>query len=544
MNNWIEGFNALADPQAIIMLVIGVLVGILVGALPGISSTVGVALLLPFTFALEPLTGMMLLLGIYGGAVYAGSIPAILIRTPGTPASAATVADGFAMTQQGKGIQALKISLLASCLGGFVGVLLLAFFAPVIADFALGFGSSANFMLALFALTIIASISEGRMVKGLVAGLIGLGIAMIGLDTIQGFPRLTFGNSDLISGISFIPLMIGLFAVSEAFLQVERITKLNLKMKPEKFRATPAWFRKIAPSGFGGSIVGFIPGVGGDISAFVAYNESKRLAKDKSKYGKGEPRGIAAAESAKNAGTAGAMVSTLTLGIPGDVTTAVLIGALTVHGLQPGPPLFTGAPDLIYGLFLGFALVYLVLLVFGWVGTRFWVRLIESVPPRLLWPSVIVLAVVGSYAMRSNIFDVLVMFLAAILGYIMVKGGYPLAPLIIGVILGPIAESGFRRAMIINDGSFVWMLEPIPLTLGILSVLSIGFAIWQAIRKPKVLQQAEQAQLNAHEMHERDLEEATVASTSASQTNGDSSLTVDGPPDENPDSDRRDNPDT
>lgn len=494
MSNWIEGFGAIADVQVLFMLVLGVLIGVVVGALPGISATVGVALLLPFTFAFEPLAGMMLLLGIYGGAVYAGSIPAILIRTPGTPASAASVADGHAMTLAGKGVQALKISVLASCIGGFVGVLLLAFFSPVIANFALGFGSSANFMLALFALTIIASISEGRMVKGLIAGFLGLGIAMIGLDTIQGFPRLTFGNADLISGISFIPLMIGLFAVSEAFLQVERVTKLNLKMKPEKFRATPSWFRKLAPSSLLGSAIGFIigiiPGVGGDISSFVAYNESKRAAKDKSQYGKGDPRGIAAAESSKNAGTAGAMVPTLTLGIPGDVTSAVLIGALTVHGLQPGPTLFTGSPDLIYGLFIGFALVYLVLLVLGWFGTSFWVKLIESVPPRLLWPSVIVLAVVGSYAMRSSVFDVLVMFLAAILGYIMVKGGYPLAPLIIGVILGPIAESGFRRAMIINNGSFTWMLEPIPLVLGILTIASIAFAIWQAVRRPKLIEQA------------------------------------------------------
>ena len=497
MSKWIDGIGAVADFQVIIMLVLGVLVGMVVGALPGISATVGVALLLPFTFALEPLAGMMLLLGIYGGAVYAGSIPAILIRTPGTPASAASVADGHAMTVAGKGVQALKVSVLASCIGGFIGVLLLAFFSPVIADFALGFGSSANFMLALFALTIIASISEGRMVKGLIAGFLGLGIAMIGLDTIQGFPRLTFGNSDLISGISFIPLMIGLFAVSEAFLQVERLTKLNLKMKPEKFRATPAWLRKLAPSSIMGSIIGFIigiiPGVGGDISSFVAYNESKRAAKDKSRYGKGDPRGIAAAESSKNAGTAGALVPTLTLGIPGDVTSAVLIGALTVHGLQPGPTLFSGSPDLIYGLFIGFALVYLVLLVLGWFGTTFWVKLIESVPPRLLWPSVIVLAVVGSYAMRSSIFDVLVMFLAAILGYIMVKGGFPLAPLIIGVILGPIAESGFRRAMIINNGSFTWMLEPIPLVLGILTLASIGFAIWQAVRRPKMMDRAEEA---------------------------------------------------
>ncbi|MGJ0185008.1 tripartite tricarboxylate transporter permease [Corynebacterium glyciniphilum] len=496
MSNWMDGLSAVADFQVVIMLVLGVLIGMVVGALPGISATVGVALLLPFTFALEPLAGMMLLLGIYGGAVYAGSIPAILIRTPGTPASAATVADGHAMAMAGKGVQALKISVLASCIGGFIGVLLLAFFSPVIADFALGFGSSANFMLALFALTIIASISEGRMVKGLIAGFLGLGIAMIGLDTIQGFPRLTFGNADLISGISFIPLMIGLFAVSEAFLQVERLTKLNLKMKPEKFRASPSWFRKLMPSSLLGSAVGFvigiIPGVGGDISSFVAYNESKRASKDKSQYGKGDPRGIAAAESSKNAGTAGALVPTLTLGIPGDVTSAVLIGALTVHGLQPGPTLFSGSPDLIYGLFIGFAIVYLVLLVLGWFGTGFWVKLIESVPPRLLWPSVIVLAVVGSYAMRSSIFDVLVMFLAAILGYIMVKGGFPLAPLIIGVILGPIAESGFRRAMIINDGSFRWMLEPIPLVLGILTVASIGFAIWQAVRRPKLIDKADQ----------------------------------------------------
>lgn len=500
MTEWMEGLTAVADAQVLLMLVAGVLIGIVVGALPGISATVGVALLLPFTFALEPLAGMMLLLGIYGGAVYAGSIPAILIRTPGTPASAATVADGHAMTQQGKGVQALKISVLASCIGGLVGVILLAFFSPFIADFALGFGSAANFMLALFALTIIASVSEGRMVKGLISGFLGLGLAMIGLDTIQGFPRLTFGSADLLSGVSFIPLMIGLFAVSEAFLQVERAAKLDLKMKPERFRATPAWLKRMTPSGTLGSAIGFvigvIPGVGGDISSFVAYNESKRLAKDSSQYGDGDPRGIAAAESAKNAGTAGAMVPTLTLGIPGDVTSAVLIGALTVHGLQPGPSLFTGSPDLIYGVFIGFALVYLVLFVLGWFGTTFWVRIIEGVPPRILWPSVIVLAVVGSYAVRSSVFDVLVMFAAAILGYVMTKGGYPLAPLIIGVILGPIAESGFRRAMIINDGSLIWLLEPIPLVLGVLTLASIGFAIWRARRQPALLAQTEEEKMH------------------------------------------------
>lgn len=486
MSEWIIGFEALLDFQVLSMLILGVLIGIVIGALPGISATVGVAILLPFTFVLAPLAGMMLLLGIYGGAVYAGSIPAILIRTPGTPASAASVADGNALARQGQGIQALKISILASCLGGFVGVLLLGSFAPIIANFALGFGPGANFMLALFALTIVASVSEGKMVKGLISGVIGLGLAMIGLDIIQGYPRLTFDSPSLLAGISFIPMMIGLFAVSEAFLQVENAHKLNLKMKSEKFKASLPWLRKLAPSGLLGSVIGFligvVPGTGGDIGSFVAYSESKRVAKDTSKFGHGDPRGLAAAESAKNAGTAGALVPTLTLGIPGDVTSAVLIGALTVHGLQPGPGLFSGSPDIVYGVFAGFLLTYVVLLVFGWLGTSAWVRAIESVPTRYLWPSVVVLAVVGSYAYRSNIFDVIVMLGAALLGYVMTKGGYPIAPLIIGLILGPIAEGGFRRAMIISDGSLDWMFEPIPLVLGILTVISIGFALWRTVK--------------------------------------------------------------
>ncbi|KAA9395405.1 C4-dicarboxylate ABC transporter permease [Kocuria coralli] len=482
MENWAIGLEAVADPTVLLLIVAGVLIGIVVGALPGISATVGVAILLPFTFVMEPLQGMMLLLGIYGGAVYAGSIPAILVRAPGTPASAASVADGNALTRKGQAERALKISVLASCLGGIFGVIVLALMAPALASIALGFGPAAYFMLALLALTVVASVSEGRMVKGLISGVIGIGIAMIGLDTIQGFPRLTFGSADLTAGINYIPVMIGLFAVSEAFMQFESKAKLKLDVATEKFKASLKWLARISPSGLLGSVIGFIigviPGTGGDIGSFVAYNEAKRAARDKSKFGRGDERGLAAAEAAKNSGTAGAMVPMLTLGIPGDVTSAVLIGAITVHGLQPGPNLFSGAPDLVYGIFIGFLVVYLVLLILGWLGSGLWSKLIERVPSSYLWPSVIVLAVIGCYSLRSSAFDVLIMLISAVVGYVLAKAGFPLAPLIIGMILGPIAEAGFRRAMII-EGDLSWIFSPLPLVLLILTLLSVGFAIWR-----------------------------------------------------------------
>jgi putative tricarboxylic transport membrane protein len=482
VHNWLIGLEAAMDLQVLLLIVVGVVIGIVVGALPGISATVGVAILLPFTFVMEPLQGMMLLLGIYGGAVYAGSIPAILVRAPGTPASAASVADGNALARAGQASQAIKVSVLASCIGGIVGVVALGLLAPSLASVALGFGPAAYFMLALLALTVVASVSEGRMVKGLISGVIGVGIAMIGLDTIQGYPRLTYGSTDLTAGIDYIPVMIGLFAVSEAFLQFEQKTSLVLKTTSEKFKASFGWLGRLAPSSLLGTVIGFvigvIPGTGGDIGSFVAYNEAKRVARRPKRFGDGDIRGLAAAESAKNAGTAGALVPMLTLGIPGDVTSAVLIGAITVHGLQPGPNLFSGAPDLVYGIFVGFLLVYVVLLVLGWLGSGLWTRMIERVPNTYLWPSVIVLAVIGCYSLRSSSFDVLVMLVAALAGYVMIKAGFPLAPLIIGMILGPIAEEGFRRAMIIS-GDLTWVLEPLPLVLLVLTIASVGFAVWR-----------------------------------------------------------------
>lgn len=466
------------------LILIGVTIGLAVGALPGLTATMSVAVLLPFTFALEPVPGMMLLLGIYGGALYAGSIPAILIRAPGTPSAAATVIDGHPMAQRGEAGQALSISVVASAVGGMLGVVMLGLFAPRLAEFALRFGPAEYFMLSVFALTIIASVSEGMLVKGLISGLLGLTIAMVGIDPIQAYPRFSFGITQLSSGIQFIPVLIGLFGVAEALLQFERMRRSE-GGQPSLggFRLGLSRLRKLSPATLGSSLIGFLvgvlPGTGGDIGSFVAYSEVRRFSRGEKQFGQGDPRGVAAAESANNASTAGALVPMLTLGIPGDSVTAILIGAITVHGLRPGPQLFSGSPDLVYGIFIGFFIVYVLLLVVGLAGIRLWAQTMR-IPTRFLWPAVLVLSVVGSYALRTNPFDVFVMLGAGVLGYFMSKGNYPVAPLVIGLIVGPIAESGFRRAMIISGGSYEWLLTPIPLVLLALTIVSLAIPLWRS----------------------------------------------------------------
>ena len=481
------GFEAVFTVQSLGLMLLGTLLGVAVGALPGLTATMGVAVLLPFTFGLEPVPGMMLLLGMYGAALYSGSIPAILIRTPGTPSAAATLIDGHPMAQQGRAGQALTISLVTSVVGGMVGVVLLALLAPILARFALSFGPAEYFMLSVFALTIIGSLAEGAMVKGLLSGLLGLAIATVGLDPIQAYPRFSFGSTELSAGIEFIPVLIGLFGIAEALAQYERLRGgAGVQTALGRFRLSLAEWRRITHATIWSSVIGFvvgvIPGTGGDIGSFVAYNETKRFARgDKSTFGNGDPRGLAAAEAANNGSTAGALAPMLTLGIPGDSVSAILIGAITVHGLRPGPQLFSSSPDLVYGIFVGFFVVNAMILLVGLAGTRLWVQIMR-VPTQFLWPTVLVLGVVGSYALRSSLFDVFVMLAAGVLGYLMIKGGYPLAPLVIGVILGPIAESGFRRAMIISGGSYDWLLNPIPLALLVLTLASLAVSLRRARR--------------------------------------------------------------
>jgi putative tricarboxylic transport membrane protein len=484
MNGWLAGFEAvLFSPSVLVLIPLGILLGILVGAIPGLSATVGIAVFLPFTFTLDPLPGLVLLLGIYNGAAYAGSIPAILVRTPGTPAAAATVIDGYPMARKGQAGQALTISLIASAVGGLLGAVLLSALAPLLAEFALAFGPAEYFALGVLALTIIGSLGEGSLAKGFISAGLGVLIAMVGLDPISGFNRFSFGSMELSAGIQLIPLLVGLFGAAEALYQIERLGEGTHPGGTGSFRIGLRMLRYLSPTVLGSSLLGFLigvlPGVGGDIGGYVAYNETKRFARGEKSFGEGDPRGVAAAESANNAGQVGGLVTTLTLGIPGNAAAAVLIGALLVQGLQPGPQLFTGNPDLVYGSFIAIFISFAVLVVIGALGIRLWVNLME-IPPGLLWPSIIVLSIIGSYAVRTNPFDVFVMLLAGILGYFMLKRNFPIAPLLIGVIVGPITEENYRRAMIQTGGSLDWVFQPLTLALLLLAVVSFVVSLWRA----------------------------------------------------------------
>lgn len=490
MNDLMTGLEAVLTWQPLLFMLIGILGGIVVGAIPGLTATMTIAILLPFTFATDPLPGVSLLLGIYFGAVYAGSIPAILLRIPGTPSSAATLLDGHPMTLQGKAGQALTISLVASVIGGLIGGVLLLAFAPTLAGYALQFGPPEFFMLAVFALALIASMSEGAMVKGMISGLVGLLIATVGADPISGVTRLTFGIDDLQGGLGFIPVLIGLFGVAEAFVRFEHHIRLKNSgsIAPGSFRLPWLDLRKLLPGASYSSLIGFgvgvLPGTGGDIGSFIGHNEVKRISKNKENFGKGDPRGLAAAESANNASVAGTLAPTLILGIPGNSAAAVLIGALTVHGLQPGPGLFTGSPDLVYGIFFALLIIPIMMLVVGLAGIRFWGQ-ITRIPTQYLWPCILALSVVGSYALRSNPVDVMITIAAGILGYFMLKGGFPPAPLVIGLIVGPLAETGFRRATIISGGTYEWILQPLPLIMLVLSLLTIGGSLYRSWTRRK-----------------------------------------------------------
>lgn len=478
MNDAFEGLALILQWEPMIYLLIGVIAGIVVGAIPGLTTTMSIALLLPFTFVLDPVSGMTLLLGLYFASVYAGSIPAILLRMPGTPASAATLLDGFPMTQQGKGGKALMISLVASSVGGLIGGVMLFFFAPTLAQYALKFGPAEFFMLSVFALALIASMSEGQMVKGMLSGVLGLLIATVGTDPIGGYARFTFGNTDIAAGLGFIPVLIGLFGVAEAISRFEAASrdKKKVPVTPGSYKLTAKELGKITPATLYSSLIGFVvgvlPGTGGDIGSFVAHNEVKRVSRDKSLYGRGDMRGVAAAESANNASVPGTIAPTLVLGIPGNSAAAVLMGALTVQGLQPGPQLFTASGDLVYAIFWSLLIIPVLMLLVGLLGTRFWGQ-ITRIPTRFLWPAILAVSAVGAFAVRGAIFDVIVMVGAGLLGYVMLKNGFPPAPLVIGLIVGPLAEAGFRRATIISSGSLEWIFQPIPLVLLIVSILTI-----------------------------------------------------------------------
>jgi putative tricarboxylic transport membrane protein len=479
MGLFVQGLANVMHWDVLFILFLGVAVGVAIGALPGLTATMGVALLLPVTFGMNPVTGILLLCGVYFGGIYGGSITAILINTPGTPSAAATVLDGYPMGQKGFAHKALTIACLASVIGGILSVLLLIFVAPPVAKVALKFSAPETFGLALFGLSIIASIAAQSLVKGLISGFVGLLVASIGLDPVGGFARFNFGTEQLMGGINFIPVMIGLFAASEAFKQMELLfIKSEGIMQIDKAKKlTWSEFKSLIPnilrSTSIGAFIGAVPGAGGDIAAFVAYNEAKRWSKHPEEFGKGAMQGVAAPESANNGSTGGAMIPLLTLGIPGDAVTAVMLGAFIVQGLQPGPMLFVQKGDIVYTLFVGMILANLIILLYGTLGIRFFVKVL-LIPKAVLTPLILVLCVVGAYSMGNDMFDVWSMFVAGVIGYFMQRYGFPASPIILALILGPMMEANFRRALVMSGGDYsVFITRPIAASFIALAVISL-----------------------------------------------------------------------
>jgi len=451
--------------QIFMFIILGVFTGICIGALPGLTATMGVALVLPLTFGMEATPGILLLIGVYVGAIYGGSISAILLRTPGTPAAAATVLDGYEFSKRGESGRALGISTISSFIGGVVSVIALWLISPQLAKLALRFSAPEFFLLAIFGLSIIASISGNSLAKGVMCGALGISLSFIGIDSITGYPRFTFNNINLLSGMSFIPVMIGLFAMSQAFSTVETIfTPDQVSQKVSKVWPTKSDWKvilKTAPiSGVIGTFIGIVPGAGAEIGAFVSYSQAKRMSKHPELFGTGIPEGIAAPEAGNNGVTGGALIPMLTMGVPGDAVAAILIGALTVQGLQPGPLLFIDHKVLVYSIFLGMFVANVTMLILGLSSLKLFVKVL-SVPKAILTPMIFILCVVGSYAINTSFFDVGVMLAFGILGYFLQKVDFSVSPAVLGLILGPMAEANFRRALLMSEGSFSIFFESI-----------------------------------------------------------------------------------
>lgn len=444
----IESFAALAG---------GITIGVIAGAIPGMSATMAVALTLPFTFALQPITGILLLLGVYKGGIFGGSIPAILIKTPGTPASSATILDGYPMAEKGQAGKALGMALYASCTADMISNLSLIMFAGWLASFALSFGPPEFFTLILFSLTIIAGVSGDSLVKGLLAAVFGLLLATVGLDLVYGTNRFNFNDANLMGGLNFIAVLIGLFAIPEIldYIWKPRRGDDQVRALGEQhvtFAEYKKSFRSIIRGSFIGVFLGSIPGIGAAPAAFLSYSEARRRSPNKANFGKGEIEGVAASEAGNN-GVAGAtLIPLLALGVPGDVITAIIIGAFMVHGLQPGPMMFVANANIIYALFLGLIISSVLLFFIGGFAIRIF-RYIVDVPRSVLMPAVLILCVYGVYAVNNNVFDIIVMFLMGWLGYFMMRNDIPAAPFLIAFILGPLLEDNFRQAMLMSNGA-------------------------------------------------------------------------------------------
>jgi putative tricarboxylic transport membrane protein len=483
MPSVVEGFLFVLHPMHFPFLVLGAGLGIVVGALPGLTASVGIILLLPFIFYLDVSTAMVMLCGAFCGGIYGGSISAILISTPGTPSAAATVLDGYPLAQKGEAGKAIGVATIASTAGGIISTFCLMFFAPKLARIALQFGPEEYFALTVFGLTVIASVAGKSLTKGIISGLFGLLIATVGIDPVEGYARFSFDIPDLMGGFSLLPVLIGLFAISQIFVQMEMIDRGVTRYDQKIGKVLPSMkelkklFSVIISCSFLGTFIGIIPGTGGAIASFLAYNEAKRWSKDPDSFGKGNITGVAAPEAANNGTTGGAMVPLLTLGIPGDVVTAVMLGCLLLIGLRPGPLLFKENPDVVVAIFAGLLLANVLILLLGVVSVRVFPKVLR-VPPAMLFSIIFTLCFLGSFSLNNSTYDMFIALVFGVVGYIMQKYGFPVAPVVLGIILGPIAEDVLARALIISHGDWsVLFKSPISIFFYVISTLSVIYSL-------------------------------------------------------------------
>ena len=466
----------------------GVLAGIVIGALPGLSATMAVAVLVPFTFGMNPATGLIALGAIYTGAIYGGSYSAILVNTPGTPSAIATTFDGFPMAKRGDGALAVTLSTFASVIGGVVGALLLLFLAPPLAGVALAFGPPEYFWLAVFGLTLISALSSGNLVKGLIGACFGLLLSMIGVAVVGADVRFTFGSPVLLGGIDIVAGLIGLYCIPVLIdLVATRDPHLRVSADATGFRIKEACailFREkvnVIRSSLIGTVVGILPGAGGSVASLVAYSEARRSARHPGRYGQGEPGGVIATETANNATVGGGFIPTLVLGIPGTPPDAVILGALLVQGIRIGPTLFTTQGSIVYTFIFGLLIGTILMLPIGLIVGRYAYKSIIAIPKAALVPTIAFLTVVGSFAIHNNISDVSVMLGLGAAGWVLNRAGFAPSPIVLGLVLGQIAEQGFVQSYLIGNATNnvvgMFFARPISLAIIALAVLTLFYPL-------------------------------------------------------------------
>ena len=489
MEAFLEGMTLLADFGIISVIFIGVVIGVVVGALPGLSSSMAVALLIPFTISMGPVQAISMMAALYCAGTFGGSITAILMNAPGAPPAMATALDGYPMAQRGEAGRALGLAAVSSICGGIFSLVVFLFAAPWLAKVATSFRPMEYFALTVFALSMLASISGRSSLRNLIAGGVGVLIGTVGIHLTTGVERFTFGVNELTEGVNFIPVLIGLFATAELLNQsqtlhvaYERVTATVVKLPT--FKELRSLKVAILRSSCIGTFIGILPAEGATVAAIMGYNEAKRWSKTPEKFGTGCPEGIVGPEAANNAATGGAMVPTLALGIPGSATTAVILAALIMHGLRPGPYLIRETPEFVYAIFGAMLIANLMFLFIGLGGAKLFSR-ITMIPPTILWPAVFVFAMIGSFASSSSIFDVWTMMISGIIGFFMLRHGFSPAPLVMGLILGSMVEESLSQSMIILDNAW-WRLFESPISLLFFALTAVSLS-WPLIarRKPK-----------------------------------------------------------